>query len=339
LLGVAAPIDLIKDYRRTPFNIGTPIDLQELPLADAQPLQQELVRLYPTQGERLLQRIFAWSSGHPYLTQKLCLAIARADTSTCDEAQVDALVEHLFLTKDARNERNLQAVHDYVQASPDCRDMLLLYRKVYQQQPVPADERSLLQNRLKLAGLVRSDAQQQLQVRNAIYRHVFDLTWVKQVMPRNLPLALLAAVLLLLLSVGAVIAALRYQHANINTALSERFLQTENADVRMVTLAELCEHDQQAARTLFDTQPAAAQLALFQNVNATDVGTDLRTVTTHCLCKPDSDTPRWQQDIPHRDHLLREMGCALQRANANEGNRFRDMVATEFGVQYTCEEE
>ncbi|HMT21765.1 MAG TPA: AAA-like domain-containing protein, partial [Promineifilum sp.] len=39
LLGVAAPTNLIKDRNRTPFNVGTPVDLKEFSRSDAQPLE------------------------------------------------------------------------------------------------------------------------------------------------------------------------------------------------------------------------------------------------------------------------------------------------------------
>lgn len=72
LLGVAAPNDLIHDRKRTPFNIGEEIALQELQPTDAAPLSDELERHAPGHGEHLFTHIYAWTSGHPYLTQKLC---------------------------------------------------------------------------------------------------------------------------------------------------------------------------------------------------------------------------------------------------------------------------
>ena len=74
LLGVVAPTDLIKDRNRTPFNIGQAIDLCEFSRTDAQALEVGLERFRPGQGALILDRIFYWTSGHPYLTQKLCAA-------------------------------------------------------------------------------------------------------------------------------------------------------------------------------------------------------------------------------------------------------------------------
>ncbi|MEZ4727140.1 MAG: hypothetical protein R3E79_08420 [Caldilineaceae bacterium] len=59
---------MIQDRERTPFNIGRRIDLIEFTLADAAPLQQGLAVYDPAQPRALLQQIFTWTNGHPYLT-------------------------------------------------------------------------------------------------------------------------------------------------------------------------------------------------------------------------------------------------------------------------------
>src|SRR6185295_1315008 len=83
LLGVATPSDLIRDTRMTPFNIGKRIDLTDFTEAEAGRLRAGLVigkedTFGWTDGEArvLLQRILSWTGGHPYLTQRLCQAIA-----------------------------------------------------------------------------------------------------------------------------------------------------------------------------------------------------------------------------------------------------------------------
>src|SRR5262249_3756336 len=89
LLGVASPSDLIRDTRMTPFNIGRRIELTAFTEAEAGPLAAGLLDHRDTatrrgtaegQGGRwargLLKRILYWTGGHPYLTQRLCLAVA-----------------------------------------------------------------------------------------------------------------------------------------------------------------------------------------------------------------------------------------------------------------------
>src|SRR5439155_22882702 len=83
LLGVASPADLTRDPRRTPFNIGRRIELTDFTDKEAAPLALglELGTLEragrpPKEARELLKRILYWTGGHPYLTQRLCQAVA-----------------------------------------------------------------------------------------------------------------------------------------------------------------------------------------------------------------------------------------------------------------------
>src|SRR5205085_1346607 len=75
LLGVAAPTELIRDTRTTPFNIGRRIELHDFSLDEAASFAPALGRDGAI-GMRLLRRILYWTGGHPYLTQRLCLSVA-----------------------------------------------------------------------------------------------------------------------------------------------------------------------------------------------------------------------------------------------------------------------
>lgn len=76
LFGVATPSDLIQDKKRTPFNLGRAIELQDLSLEQVQPLAKGLL-VEEIAGESvqvpvILKEILAWTGGQPFLTQKLC---------------------------------------------------------------------------------------------------------------------------------------------------------------------------------------------------------------------------------------------------------------------------
>jgi tetratricopeptide (TPR) repeat protein len=182
LIGVASPSDLIKDHTRTPFNIGQGIKLTEFTLPNATVLQDRLETIYPGLGATLFSRVYYWTSGHPYLTQKLCQAIAQSEETNWSEARVDHLVESLFLSEEARKETNLQFVQDSLREHPLKRHLLTLYRQVYEGEQIKEDERSPIQNQLKLTGLVRAEAGQ-LTVRCEIYRRVFNQAWIKTNLP------------------------------------------------------------------------------------------------------------------------------------------------------------
>jgi hypothetical protein len=81
LLGVATPNDLTRDTQHTLFTSGRRIVLYEFSYSQAAPLRQGLELHYPGQSDRILSRIFYWTNGHPYLTQKLCLPSPPSDIS------------------------------------------------------------------------------------------------------------------------------------------------------------------------------------------------------------------------------------------------------------------
>jgi hypothetical protein len=184
LLGVATPTDLIDDPARTPFNIGKRIALQEFNLAEAAVLRAGLDAKYPAQGERILRRIFYWTEGHPYLTQRLCKAVEEAARMLWNDDRVDGLVHAIFFSEEAPREPNLAYVRDRVRgtAEGERRELLQLYQRLLDGERVPENDREQPQLYLKLLGLVRVD-QGALRPGNRIYRRTFDSAWVNEMMP------------------------------------------------------------------------------------------------------------------------------------------------------------
>jgi AAA-like domain len=206
LLGVAAPTDLIADKQRTPFNIGRAISLGEFRRADATPLAAVLDRRFPGCGERMLDRIFFWTRGHPYLTQRLCAEAAALPAGSLDEATIDALVERLFLTNDARNESNLRFVRRAIEEQRNRRPLLNLYRRILASERIAYDQRSPVQERLRLAGLVRAE-DGVLAVRNEIYQRVFNDAWARAATPvdwNRIIIAAASTIIVIALIVGFV---------------------------------------------------------------------------------------------------------------------------------------
>jgi WD40 repeat protein len=183
LLGVASPADLIQDTRTTPFNIGRRIELTDLTAGEAAPLARGLGREEPI-ASRLLERVLYWTGGHPYLTQRLCRAVAQEGKAT-DAAGVDRLCQELFLAPRAQEQDdNLLFVRQRLLRSElDTAGLLDLYAQVRRAgRSVQDDETSPWVTLLKLSGIVRS-AGGCLQVRNRIYEQVFDGAWITKQMP------------------------------------------------------------------------------------------------------------------------------------------------------------
>jgi hypothetical protein len=335
LLGVAAPADLIKDRNRTPFNIGYALDLQELSRDDARPFQDDLEQLYPGRGPGILDRVFYWTNGHPYLTQKICSEIAARSDSNWPDHQVDALVKQLFLTEDARKESNLHFVRSNIEASPARRQLLRLYQRVYEGRMVAEDERAALQKRLELSGLIRVE-DGMLRVRNEIYRRVFDQAWIKANTPINwIQIASVTAVLFALLALVAAIVLILQQRAQTqvdqaNFAI-EQLRQSDDPDVQMSYLSVICslaEDDQ--AQHIFIDWPPEKQQALFEQLHARDAGESLLTVV-RCLSPAVEALPQ----IERRAAIAKAMSCALAHSGLADSKSLRERT----GYIGACPEE
>src|SRR5205085_4956752 len=120
------------------------------------------LRGYPN-SLHLLSRILYWTGGHPYLTQRLCQAVAAGNP----KSEVDRLCEELFLTPRAQErDDNLLFVRErLLQSEGDRAGLLDLYSQVRRGLPVPDDEMDPFVGILRLSGIVRP-AGGRLRVRN-----------------------------------------------------------------------------------------------------------------------------------------------------------------------------
>lgn len=190
LLGVATPSDLVRDTRITPFNIGRRIELLDFLTSEAKGLTAGLAS--PTPGalppDDMLARMLFWTHGHPYLTQRLCLAAAQLneqpDKALRNPAEVDLLCEELFFGERARErDDNLLFVRGrLLRADVERAGLLHLYDAVLRGRRVRDDERDPLVSVMRLAGIVRLE-EGRLVSRNRIYERVFDRAWVRGQMP------------------------------------------------------------------------------------------------------------------------------------------------------------
>jgi hypothetical protein len=182
LLGVATPSDLIRDTRTTPFNIGRRIELSDFTEPEAAPLALGLSR-NGHDGSALLRRVLYWTGGHPYLTQRLCWAVAQDETALSVSA-VDRICRDLFLSLRAReHDDNLLFVRErMLRSEVDTPSLLTLYGKIRAGKKVRDDDTNRLIGVLRLAGISRSQ-KGLLRLRNRIYERVFDSDWILANMP------------------------------------------------------------------------------------------------------------------------------------------------------------
>jgi WD40 repeat protein len=182
LSGVSTPADLIRDPERTPFNVGSRVDLTDFTAAEAAGLAAGLAGSC-REPERVLAGILEWTQGHPYLTQRLCKA-AMAHHTGPDE--VDALVETELLSPRARGaEDHFKFVRERLLEGSHGRQVAALYGRVLAGKRIADDARSPVHGALRLSDLVSVDADGFLAPRNRILTTVFDREFVRRALRRS----------------------------------------------------------------------------------------------------------------------------------------------------------
>ena len=195
LMGVCTPGELIRDERRTPFNVARSITLADftwpelregfLPVLSSQP-----------EAEALLERVFHFTNGHPYLSHRLVQDLVErtqpADASLLVPADVDAIVQRQCLSSLGREQENFLEVERRLclGSAHRVRQRVALYRAIRAGQRVVVRGRDPVQLELHLSGLVRAepdpDGEASLVVRNRVFAQLFDAGWAPKSDPAKL---------------------------------------------------------------------------------------------------------------------------------------------------------
>ncbi|MEG5040682.1 MULTISPECIES: AAA-like domain-containing protein [unclassified Microcoleus] len=190
IFGVATPSDLIADKNRTPFNIGQAIDLSGFSLEEAPPLAKGLENVI-TNPQAVLKEILYWTGGQPFLTQKICeLVVKIAVSAHSGDLKIPPGTEGFFVESLVRKNiinkwesqddpEHLKTIRDRILRNEQRAGRLLgIYQQILQGVEVPTDD-SREQIELILSGLVVKQSGV-LQVKNRIYRQVFNREWVEK---------------------------------------------------------------------------------------------------------------------------------------------------------------
>ncbi len=185
LIGECDPASLLEDSRLSPFAITRPIHLSDFSRADLDLFANEL-NLSETDAKAALDRIFFWTSGQPYLSQKLARSVARERVSGNIDAHVDRIALHQLAGRAAiHNEPHMSHMHRIVTGDKKRREALLnLYGRIRKGISTETDLGSSLQRRLVAVGLIVPDDDGTLAIRNRLYESVFTARWANE----NLPL-------------------------------------------------------------------------------------------------------------------------------------------------------
>ncbi|MBP0030212.1 AAA-like domain-containing protein [Roseofilum sp. Guam] len=190
IFGVATPSDLIADPSRTPFNIGTAIELNGFTFSEMQPLAQELSANYLNLN-RIIKRVLYWTNGQPFLSQKLFKILAQV-SEEIDEKSAKLLAgnEELWVEQVVREKildqwqsqdepEHLKTIRDRLLDNPQHSARLLsVYQRILQGERVHNDD-SWEQIELILSGLAIKE-KGVLRVKTRIYEQIFNQDWVRE---------------------------------------------------------------------------------------------------------------------------------------------------------------
>jgi|GEM_PF-6783615 len=183
LVGVASPNELIKDRRTTAYNVGANVELR-----DFDPKQDDLASLYaavspdPGRGKRLVDAVFEWTDGHPYLTLRLCQEIVEREIATPDA--VHRYMRSRFRSfAEVESDVHFEAISRFLgYRITEGVETMRLYSRILSGRR-ERDEATPRHIELKLAGIVKRNRDGLLVVRNRIYREVFNRDWVRGHLP------------------------------------------------------------------------------------------------------------------------------------------------------------
>ncbi|RCJ26554.1 hypothetical protein A6S26_14210 [Nostoc sp. ATCC 43529] len=187
LLGVATPGDLIQERERTPFNIGSSIELTGFSFAEAKDALIPGLADKVEHPETVLENVLKWTAGQPFLTQKLCNLIVQETENKY--LNVNELVQNYIIDNwEAQDEpEHLRTIRDRLLRNEQKASRLLgLYQQVLHSSKNVLVDSSHEQTELRLSGLVvKQDGY--LKVYNPIYQAIFNQVWLRQELDKLRP--------------------------------------------------------------------------------------------------------------------------------------------------------
>jgi len=184
LIGECDAQSLIRDPNLSPFSVSTEVRLGDFSRNDLQIFAAEL-NLSPVDAERALDRIYYWTSGQPYLSQKLARAIAREDIEGDLTEAIDRLAMHQLGGRAAiSSEPHMSHLHRAVMSDrKNFESMLTTYGQIRKGIRITYDPASPRHRKLLALGIVVVGQDGNFRVRNRLYETVFTARWANEHLP------------------------------------------------------------------------------------------------------------------------------------------------------------
>lgn len=161
MAGAFIPDELVRDPDISPFNIATRRYTGDADRDGVAGLVRNLERAGCAVSDAITGRVYDWTAGHLYLTQRLCSILERDQASELTRVRVDSAAEEIL------GDRNIEHVYGVLEESADCREVL--QRVLEGDRPLRFNRASRLVARLELIGVIKPDADGNCTVRNPIY--------------------------------------------------------------------------------------------------------------------------------------------------------------------------
>ena len=202
LLGECDPVSLIEEAELSPFNITRQVLLGDFSREELDLFTTEL-NLGHEEAVAALDRIFYWTRGQPYLSQKLARSIVREGATGDVVAHIDRVATQQLAGRAAlHSEPHMSHIHRAIVNDEKRKEPLLnMYGKIRKGVEVATDLGSPLQRRLMAVGLLEIDEDGALRIRNRLYERVFTARWANENLPIHwrVPAMVVASLFLLVL--------------------------------------------------------------------------------------------------------------------------------------------
>ncbi|MEO8465426.1 MAG: AAA-like domain-containing protein [Gammaproteobacteria bacterium] len=281
----------------------------------------------------LMDRVTAWTGGHPYLTQKVARAVVRKGGKLEDVERV--VRDQLLAPGLAESDPLLSHVRAWLTAkAPGARRAAKLLRRLARGGTVTAPADLAVQERLQLSGVVAIDEHRRLEFRNRIFRELVG-QWVKGA-GRGWRLATSAVLLLL------VAAAAGYWYVQYLPTADIATLERASADLRSVDTAYARLHAlpgfAERADRLFATALARQSAAARTVAEIDAIDTRLRGLTGQDETADGLLAAFWLRRATEASHaeqrdaalLLAQRAADVPAAPASAGGTLAELVGDDY---------
>lgn len=205
LIGECDPLSLIGDPNMSPFAISTEVRLGDFTRDDLQVFAAEL-NLSVADAGVALDRVYFWTSGQPYLSQKLSRAIAREVIKDDLLETIDRLARHQLGGRAAiTSEPHMSHLHRaVVNDQKNYESLLTTLGQIRKGIKINYDSDSPRHRKLHALGFVVVNDEGDFEIRNRLYESVFTARWANQNLPLHWRGPAIAAALVIALTALAI---------------------------------------------------------------------------------------------------------------------------------------